>query len=125
MRTHRGQLNDSCELSSNGKSCPTMGGQGNGAFDGDGSSGVNRSIPAALFPAHVAHLHAENGLGFCKEFELLKMSNSDSTKPFYFNGHGHQGQLRQPGSPVLTATVSQRPENKEKNRYSNILACKC
>jgi hypothetical protein len=97
------------------------GGHGNGAYDGDG---LNRSIPAALFPAHVAHLHAENGLGFCKEFEMLKMSNSDSTKPFYFNGHGiSTGLQRAPGSPALTANVSLRPENKEKNRYSNVLAC--
>jgi hypothetical protein len=55
-----------------------------------------------LFPTHVARLHAECDLGFAKEFEALQEAT---------NG-------------AFSSSVAQRPDNKDKNRYQNVLACK-
>lgn len=55
------------------------------------------------FPRHVARMHSDGDLGFSKEYESIQHAVA-------------------PGE--LPSTSSEKPENKAKNRYLNILACK-
>ncbi|CAG0901062.1 unnamed protein product [Darwinula stevensoni] len=83
---------------SNGK--PGTGGSEKGVGLGvGGEDAATASIPVALFPAHVAQLHADGGLGFTKEFRALQ----DATDVH------------------LTADTAALFENKSKNRYQNVL----
>ncbi|CAH0385526.1 unnamed protein product [Bemisia tabaci] len=62
------------------------------------------AIPLSAFEEHVNQLHADGDIGFSKEYEAIQfdLSNQDS---------------------LFTAQyLSQQPENKNKNRYLNILA---
>ncbi|XP_059058001.1 uncharacterized protein LOC131851507 [Achroia grisella] len=59
------------------------------------------AVPARDFPAHVAALHADGDIGFSKEYEIVVTKSA---------ALGH------------TSHHSQRPENKQKNRYLNITA---
>lgn len=56
-----------------------------------------------MFSRHVAQLHADGDIGFSKEYEAIQ---AEATKEDY------------------TAESSDHPENKIKNRYLNITACK-
>ncbi|XP_043212409.1 tyrosine-protein phosphatase 99A-like isoform X1 [Amphibalanus amphitrite] len=69
------------------------------AWQRDGPNGTQGPIPADAFPVHVATLHADADIGFCKEYdEVLE----------------HTMKLG------LSSEVSQTEENKLKNRYQNI-----
>jgi receptor-type tyrosine-protein phosphatase gamma len=68
------------------------------------SEGGNKTvIPVHLFAKHVMELHADGDIGFSKEYEAIQAA---STQEEYTSEH------------------SQHPDNKQKNRYLNILACK-
>jgi hypothetical protein len=67
------------------------------------NGGVKTAIPIHLFPKHVSELHADGDIGFSKEYEAIQAA---STQEEYSSEH------------------SQHPDNKQKNRYLNILACK-
>ena len=60
------------------------------------------SVPVHLFSRHVASLHADGDIGFSKEYEAIQ---STSTQDEHTSEHSHH------------------PDNKQKNRYLNILAC--
>ncbi|XP_043233465.1 tyrosine-protein phosphatase 99A-like isoform X4 [Amphibalanus amphitrite] len=65
----------------------------------DGPNGAPAPVAASQFPLHVAALHADSDIGFCKEYdEILE----------------HTSKL---GLPSETSQVE---ENKKKNRYQNI-----
>ncbi|XP_023703350.2 tyrosine-protein phosphatase 99A isoform X4 [Cryptotermes secundus] len=65
------------------------------------NGGVKTAIPVHLFSKHVTELHADGDIGFSKEYEAIQAA---STQEEYPSEH------------------SQHPENKQKNRYLNILA---
>ena len=52
---------------------------------------------------HVADLHADGDIGFSKEYEAIQAASAQDHHP---------------------AEHSQHPDNKQKNRYLNIVACK-
>lgn len=56
----------------------------------------------ALFPQHVATLHADGDIGFSKEYEHIQSVS-------------YQGEL--------SSEHSMNEDNKNKNRYLNIVAC--
>lgn len=60
-------------------------------------------VPVPLFPQHVATLHADGDIGFSKEYEAIQSVS--------FQGE-------------LNSEHSLNEENKNKNRYLNIVACK-
>lgn len=59
------------------------------------------AIPVDMFSRHVAELHADGDIGFSKEYEAI--------------------QANREGYP---SEHSQHAENRAKNRYLNIIACK-
>ncbi|KAJ8936512.1 hypothetical protein NQ314_012376 [Rhamnusium bicolor] len=63
----------------------------------------NGPIPVALFARHVQELHADGDIGFSKEYEAIQ---NDAVNEANSSEH------------------SQHPDNKPKNRYLNIIACK-
>ncbi|XP_063219446.1 tyrosine-protein phosphatase 99A-like isoform X2 [Bacillus rossius redtenbacheri] len=69
-------------------------------FDWMDSTDPKSSIPIHLFSKHVAELHADGDIGFSKEYEAIQAAS------IYDYSSEH----------------SQHPENKQKNRYLNILA---
>lgn len=60
-------------------------------------------IPVPLFPQHVSTLHADGDIGFSKEYEAIQSVS--------FQGE-------------LNSEHSMNEDNKNKNRYLNIVACK-
>jgi len=69
---------------------------------GDGDfSGENKSVLVSLFGKHVQNLHVDGDLGFSREYEAIQSCANDLH---------------------LSCENSQLPENKEKNRYLNIVA---
>lgn len=64
---------------------------------------VRIAVPVDDFPKHVAELHADGDIGFSKEYESLQ---NESIIEEYPSEH------------------SQHSDNKAKNRYLNIIACK-
>lgn len=64
---------------------------------------VRSAVPVHEFCKHVAELHADGDIGFSKEYESIQ---SESIVEDYPSEH------------------SQHPDNKAKNRYLNIIACK-
>lgn len=60
-------------------------------------------MPVAEFSKHVSELHADGDIGFSKEYESLQ---NESLIEEYASEHSQHG------------------ENKGKNRYLNIIACK-
>jgi len=63
--------------------------------------GERTAVAVQQFVQHVASLHADGDIGFSKEYELIQSETGD-----------------------YTVENSQFTENKAKNRYLNILACK-
>jgi receptor-type tyrosine-protein phosphatase gamma len=61
------------------------------------------AVPVEEFTKHVAQLHADGDIGFSKEYELIQ---NESIADEHASEH------------------SQHPDNKGKNRYLNIIACK-
>ena len=61
------------------------------------------AIPAHLFVAHVASLHADGDVGFAKEYEALQAAATGD---------------------AFAADSSHAEDNKLKNRYHNVVACK-
>ncbi|XP_040566309.2 putative receptor-type tyrosine-protein phosphatase mosPTP-1 isoform X2 [Lepeophtheirus salmonis] len=59
------------------------------------------AIPVHIFAKHVAELHLNQDVGFCKEYEEIRAANC---------------------LDEYSAADSQNPENYDKNRYPNILA---
>ena len=68
-------------------------------------SGTKRrtAIPAHLFIGHVGALHANDDIGFSKEYEALQASATQED---------------------FKADLSIMDDNKLKNRYHNVVACK-
>lgn len=64
---------------------------------------VKNAIPIDAFGRHVAQLHADGDIGFSKEYETIQ---TEAAKEEF------------------TAECSDHPDNKVKNRYLNITACK-
>lgn len=64
---------------------------------------VRSVIPVGEFSKHVAELHADGDIGFSKEYESIQ---NECVIEEYPSEH------------------SQHPDNKTKNRYLNIIACK-
>lgn len=71
--------------------------------DWDMTADHENTIPLLEFPKHVACLHADGDIGFSKEYEGIQAAAMQQQ--------------------YLTE-YSQHPDNKLKNRYLNILACK-
>lgn len=65
---------------------------------------IHTPIPVNEFTKHVAELHADGDIGFSKEYEAIQ---NESLSEDY------------------SCESSQHPDNKAKNRYLNIIACKC
>lgn len=65
---------------------------------------IRTAVPINEFAKHVAELHADGDIGFSKEYEAIQ---NESINEEYPSEH------------------SQHPDNKQKNRYLNIIACKC
>lgn len=59
-------------------------------------------IKTALILQHVADLHADGDIAFSKEYEAIQAASAQEHHP---------------------AEHSQHPDNKQKNRYLNIVAC--
>ena len=59
-------------------------------------------MPVHLFPKHVSRLHADGDIGFSKEYEAIQTQT-------LLDGY--------------SSDLSQQSENKDKNRYLNIVAC--
>ena len=72
-------------------------------WENDSPDGGGGPVPVHLFPKHVAQLHADGDIGFSKEYEAIQTQT-------LLDGY--------------TSDFSQQPENKDKNRYLNIVACK-
>ena len=72
-------------------------------WQGDSPDELKPTLPAHLFPAHVQQLHVDGDIGFSKEYEAIQATCVQEEFP---------------------AEFSQHPENKQKNRYLNIVACK-
>ena len=72
-------------------------------WDIESAKGEKTAIPAHLFIQHVTNLHMDSDIGFSKEFESIQAGIMPDK---------------------LSADQSVHPENKEKNRYHNVLACK-
>lgn len=53
---------------------------------------------------HVQLLHADGDIGFSKEYEAIQAASTQDS---------------------LSAEHSHHPDNKQKNRYLNIVACEC
>lgn len=64
---------------------------------------IRTAVPINEFTKHVAELHADGDIGFSKEYEAIQ---NESINEEYASEH------------------SQHPDNKQKNRYLNIIACK-
>lgn len=64
---------------------------------------IRSAVPVNEFAKHVAELHADGDIGFSKEYEAIQ---NESINEEYPSEH------------------SQHPDNKQKNRYLNIIACK-
>ncbi|XP_049782864.1 tyrosine-protein phosphatase 99A-like isoform X1 [Schistocerca cancellata] len=69
--------------------------------DWDSQTEQKTAVPIELFAKHVISLHADGDIGFSKEYEAIQAS---STQEEYTSEH------------------SLHPDNKQKNRYLNILA---
>lgn len=63
---------------------------------------IRAAVPVNEFAKHVASLHADGDIGFSREYEAIQNESIDD----------------------LPCEHSQHPENKRKNRYLNITACK-
>ena len=61
------------------------------------------AIPVNTFSQHVAELHADGDIGFSKEYDAIQVT---ATQDEHSSEH------------------SQHPDNRAKNRYLNIIACK-
>lgn len=64
---------------------------------------VRSPISINQFAEHTARLHADGDIGFSKEYELIQNENFNEGYSSEFSLH---------------------PDNKSKNRYMNIIACK-
>lgn len=64
---------------------------------------VRAAVPVSEFAKHVAQLHADGDIGYSKEYEALQNESIVEEHP---------------------SEQSQHPDNKTKNRYLNIIACK-
>lgn len=64
---------------------------------------VKSPISVEQFAEHTNKLHADGDIGFSKEYELIQNENMNDAYSSEFSLH---------------------PENKTKNRYLNIIACK-
>ena len=73
-------------------------------WENDSPEGGAGPVPVHLFPKHVSRLHADSDIGFSKEYEAIQTQT-------LLDGY--------------TADFSQQTENKDKNRYLNIVACEC
>ena len=59
-------------------------------------------VPMCVSLQHVQVLHADSDIGFSKEYEAIQAAAT---------------------SEALSAEHSHHPDNKQKNRYLNIVAC--
>lgn len=64
---------------------------------------IRSAVPVNEFAKHVAELHADSDIGFSKEYEAIQNESINEEFP---------------------SEHSQHPDNKQKNRYLNIIACK-
>ncbi len=79
------------------------GGSSTGSSSGTAAA-TKTAIPAHLFIRHVAGLHADSDIGFSKEYEAIQAMSPQEEFP---------------------ADSSYLEDNKVKNRYHNVVACKC
>ncbi len=94
------------ETSSGGGGGGGAGGGGGGLEGRVGSVSVRSAIPAHLFVAHVAALHAGGDAGFRQEYAALQAAVAAC-------------------ADELAAASSKDADNKFKNRYHNVVACEC
>jgi receptor-type tyrosine-protein phosphatase gamma len=64
---------------------------------------IRTSIAVSDFAKHVAQLHCDSDIGFSKEYDAIQNEANNDEYP---------------------SEHSQHPDNKGKNRYLNIIACK-
>lgn len=63
---------------------------------------IRAPVPVHEFAKHTAELHADGDIGFSKEYEAIQNESINEENP---------------------SEHSQHPDNKQKNRYLNIIAC--
>lgn len=73
------------------------------AFDWAARNEQHPPVAVNMFAKHVAALHADGDIGFSKEYDSIQCA--------YLQDQ-------------FSSDISTHPENKLKNRYLNILACK-
>ena len=87
------------------ESSVSSGGGGSDGSNGGGGSGgkTSTSIPAHLYIQRVVSLHAEGNLGFANEFQMVQSLSAQED---------------------FAAEAAHLPDNRSKNRYPNVVACK-
>lgn len=71
-------------------------------WDISADDGMKTTIPIHQFTKHVMELHADGDIGFSKEYEAIQAMAIKEE---------------------FASEISQHPDNKQKNRYLNIIAC--
>ena len=73
-----------------------------GGWDSKDSKEVLHAIPVHVFPKYVLDLHMNQAVGFAKEYEEIRAASC---------------------LDEFAAEESHKPDNQERNRYPNIVAC--
>jgi hypothetical protein len=73
-----------------------------GGWDSGQGEDALHAIPVHIFPKHVIDLHMNQEVGFAKEYEEIRAASC---------------------LDEFAAQESHKPDNQERNRYPNIVAC--
>ena len=85
------------------ESAVSSAGGSDGSSGGGGGGKTSTSIPAHLYIQRVVSLHAEGNLGFANEFQMAQSLSAQED---------------------FAAEAAHLPDNRSKNRYPNVVACK-